>query len=175
MKFVFREANGKPPEPHMATLIVRPKPRPVFAYSYHLGDSGNSTSILQKGQKASLTVPIKNLGAVPSHDTVVNLKNMEGEGIYLAEGRNKLGVIEPGATKEARLAFVIDKSFSKPKLSMELSVADLSVQESITDKMNLNVNQAPALANSNVLQKPPVIQLTGIEEARATTLNRFYV
>jgi len=41
--------------------------------------------------------------------------------------------------------------------------------------MTLNVNQVPALSNSDVLQKPPVIQLTGIEEARSTTLNRFYV
>src|SRR4029450_12904235 len=94
---------------------------------------------------------------------------------YLAEGRTKLVVIEPGATKEAKLAFVLDKSYSKPKLNMELSIADLSVQESITDKMTLNVNQAPTLANSNVLQNPPVIQLTGIEDARSTTINRFYV
>ena len=172
IKFVFREANGKAPEPHLATLIVRPKPRPVFAYSYRLGDPAQP---LQKGQKSVLSVSIKNLGSVPSQDTVVNLKNLEGEGIYLAEGRNKIGVLEPGATKEAKLAFVIDKSFSKPKLNMELSIADLAVQESITDKMTLNVNQVPALSNSDVLQKPPVIQLTGIEEARSTTLNRFYV
>src|SRR4029450_11755823 len=136
IKFVFREANGKTPETHLATLIVRPKPRPVFAYSYHLGESAGSPFTLQSGQRAVLTVAIKNVGSVPSQDTVVNLKNLEGEGVYLAEGRNKLGVIEPGATKEAKLAFVLDKSFSKPKLSMELSVADLSVQESITDKMS---------------------------------------
>jgi carboxyl-terminal processing protease len=173
VKFVFREANNKIPEPFTTTLVVRPKSRPVFAYTYRFNDSGNSSSALQKGQRVNMTVLVKNLGTQRSKDTIVNLKNLEGEGIYLSEGRSKLGELEPNASKEAKLSFIIDKSFPKSEIGLELSILDMALQESITDKLKIRVGAEPPSANA--LQKPPLIQLTGIEEARSTSLNRFYV
>jgi len=118
VKFVFHEANDKVPDPLTSLLTVQPKPHPTFAYSYHLD------SPLQKGQKAVITFTVKNVGAGRAKDTVVNLKNLEGEGIFLSEGRNKLGELDPGMSKEAKLAFTVDKTFTKPKVGLELAILD---------------------------------------------------
>jgi hypothetical protein len=52
---------------------------------------------------------------------------------------------------------------------------DVALQEIITDKLKIQLGNEPPSSPPNTLQKPPSIQLTGIEEARSTTLNRFYV
>ncbi len=175
VKFVFQEANGKVPETFTSLIIIQPKALPGFAYSYRLENSGNHFIPLQKGQKVNVVITVKNIGPGRSKETVVNLKNLEGQAIFLAEGRNKLGTIEPGASKEATLSFVIDKTYSKPKINLELSVIDTSTFQNLVDKLTLNLKETTSTPPQNRLQTPPLIELTAIENIRATPLNRFYV
>jgi carboxyl-terminal processing protease len=172
VKFTFREANNKIPEPFVTTLVVQPKPRPFFAYSYRLS---SGTGPVQKGGKITLDLMVKNLGLGRSKDTIVNLKNLEGEGVFISEGRAKLGDLEPGASKESSLALSIDKSYTKPNVGLEISITDTSVLENLSDKLRLSLGKEAHSPPPDVLQKPPVIQLTGIEGARFSPLNRFYV
>ncbi|MFO1520284.1 MAG: MXAN_5808 family serine peptidase [bacterium] len=173
VKFVFKEANNKVPDPFTTLLVIQPKSRPSFAYSYRLEGVGSGG--LQKGQKVNMVVTVKNLGLGKSKETVVNLKNLEGEGVFISEGRSKLGELDPGASKEAKLSFTIDKSFSKPKVGVELSIVDTSIGENLIDKMSLGLGKEPLAPPQDVLQKAPVIQLTGIDGTRSTTAGRFYV
>jgi hypothetical protein len=169
VKFVFHEANDKVPDPFTSLITVQPKPHPSFAYSYHLD------SPLQKGQKAVITFTVKNVGAGRAKETVVNLKNLEGEGIFLSEGRSKLGELDPGMSKEAKLAFTVDKTFTKPKVGLELAILDSNSQESLIDKMSLSLGNEASSPPPNTLQVPPALQFTGIEGIRSSPLNKFYV
>ncbi len=172
VKFVFKELNSKTPESFSTTLTILPKPHPFFAYSYHF--AGNPKA-LQKGDKVKMIITVKNLGPGKSKETVVNLKNLGGEGIFVAEGRVKLDALEPNTSKEATLIFNIDKSYEKNKFDLELSIVDQSIQEFLTDKLRFEFGQAPNNPPQNELQTPPTIELTGIENSRSSTTNRFYV
>jgi len=172
VKFVFKELNGKIPESFSTTLTIEPKPHPFFAYSYHF--AGNPKS-LQKGDKIKMLITVKNLGPGKSKETVVNLKNLGGEGIFVAEGRVKLEGLEPNASKEATLIFNIDKNYEKNKFDLELSIVDQNIQEFVTDKLRFELGQTPNNPPQNELQTPPSIELTGIENSRSSTTNRFYV
>ena len=78
-------------------------------------------------------------------------------------------------SKEAKLSFTVDKSFAKPKVGLELAILDSSTQENLIDKMSLGLSGGASSPPANTLQTPPVLQFTGIEGARSTPLNKFYV
>ncbi len=172
IKFVFKEANEQIPNPFTATLTTQPKPRPSFAYSYEW--EGNSPA-LKKGSKGNLLVKVTNLGPGKAKEATINLKNLEGEGIYISKGREKLGEMEPGSTRVAHLAFQIEPSFAKNKASLEISILDISAQEGISEKIHLNLKEGTSSVPTAKLQTPPQIQLTGIDGAKSSKINRFYV
>lgn len=171
VKFVFNEGNNKTPEPFVINLVVQPKPHPSFAYSYQISGNGN----IHKGEKTTLKVTVKNLGPGQAKDTVVNIKNLEGEGVLVTEGRNKLGIIESGASKEATLSFNVDKSFSKKQVGFDFSIADGAVQESLSDKLKFDLVSGKHSPIPNVLQEAPSIQLTMNESIYSTSQSRFNI
>lgn len=171
LKFVFEEANNKIPEPFSSVVFIDAKPRPSFAYSYKLVGKDS----LQKGETTKMIITVKNIGSAKVKEAVVNIKNLEGESVFVSEGRSKLQELEPGATKEANFAFTIDKNFEKKKLGIELTIVDMGMQDGLSDKLSLGLGSEPSSPGQNTLQTPPIIQLTGIEGARASTINKFYV
>lgn len=171
IKFVFEEANDKIPEPFSSTIWIDSKPRPNFAYSYKLIGKDS----LQKGDTTKMIITVKNIGTTKIKEAVVNIKNLEGESVFVSEGRSKLQELEPGASKEANFAFSIDKNFEKKKLGIELSIVDMGMQDGLSDKLSLGLGTEVSSPAQNILQTPPEIQLTGIEGARSATINKFYV
>lgn len=115
------------------------------------------------------------MGSAKIKETVVNIKNLEGESVFVSEGRNKFQDFEPGSSKEATLSFTIDKSFDKKKLGLELSIIDMAMQDGLSDKLSIGLGNEESSPPQNQLQIPPLIQLTGIEGARSTSVNKFYV
>ncbi len=172
IKFVFEEANHKTPEPFITTLFIDSKPRPIFAYSYQLTSPSKE---LQKGDTVKMLITLKNLGSTKVKETVVNIKNLEGESVFVSEGRSKFQDLEPGASKEAHMAFTIDKSFDKKQIGLELSIVDMAMQDGLSDKLTLGLAHEASSPSPNVLQTPPLIQFIGIEGARSSSFNKFYV
>lgn len=173
IKFVFEEANQKAPETFSTSLLIDAKPRPSFAYSYQLVSPAKDN--LQKGDSVKMIITVKNLGASKIKEVVVNIKNLEGESVFVSEGRSKLAELEPGASKEAHLAFNIDKNFDKKKLGIELSIIDMSMQDGLSDKLSLGLGKESSSPPPNTLNTPPVIELIGIEGARSSSIGKFYV
>lgn len=167
IKFVFSEANNKIPQTFVTLLTVRPKPRPTFAYSYQL--IGAAGGALKAGDKITLKVTVKNVGAGKAKETVVNLKNLEGEGVFVSSGRSKLQEIEPNASKEANLAFNLGPSYSKPKVGFDLSILDSSSQESLLDKLKFSLGKPTSTPGLNQFHRPPEIRVEGVENLRSTS------
>lgn len=118
------------------------KPKPALAYSYSIldngqeGSVGNGNKIPEKGETISVLVTVKNLSEQPAKDVTANLKNTEGDGIFLKEGRTDIGLIPPKGESRGKLAFKIDPTFPKNAMKIDLSVTDKTTKAGVTDTLS---------------------------------------
>ena len=148
--FSFREGNGKVPENFQTVITTEPLPRPTFAYKYEVSEEGRGADKqkIEAGAQSSIKVQVKNEGPGLSKKTVLNLKNLDGEGIFIGKGREKLDQLPAGAEKGGLLNFSVGKAYSKDKVELELSVSDQETMESLGDKLKFSVGQAvPGLSS----------------------------
>jgi carboxyl-terminal processing protease len=116
-------------------------PRPVFAFNYEVvddgrfGSYGNGNGIPEVGETIGLLIRVKNIGKGISEKSVLMLKNLSGDKVFLKKGRAEFTNLGPGDVKEAVLNFDIKKSDSK--IDMELQVLDDVFKEGITDKISI--------------------------------------
>ncbi|MGH7890258.1 MAG: MXAN_5808 family serine peptidase [Thermodesulfobacteriota bacterium] len=119
-------------------------PRPVFGFNYEIvddgryGSSGNGNGISEVGETIGLFVRLKNIGQGFSEETVLSIKNLSGDKIFLQKGRFQLKGLNPGETKEATLVFSVKKP--DPKIDMELQVLDEVSREGIASKIYIPEN-----------------------------------
>lgn len=147
--FSFREGNGKVPENFQTVITTEPLPRPTFAYRYEAAEEPRGAGKkIEAGGKTSLKVQVKNQGPGLSKKTVINLKNLDGEGIFIGKGREKLDEMAAGAEKNGLLNFSVGKAFAKDKVELELSVSDQETMEVLGDKLKFSVGQSvPGLSS----------------------------
>ncbi len=145
--FAFREGNHLVPEKFQASLQTDPISRPSFAYQLELydngdlGSRGNGNKQIEPGEKIVLKLKVENRGKGESEKTIVNLKNLNGEGVFISEGRAKLETLPPQETKDAQLGFEVNKNFSKDKIELEVSILDNESQEGLKDKLVYSIGQ----------------------------------
>jgi len=159
--FVFREGNGNTPEKFQSMLVTEPAAHPTFAYQYELVGDGRKSGgpKVGKGEKTAINVLVKNLGPGLSKKTVVNLKNLDGGGVFLGKGREKIDELPVGASKDATLNFTVDHTYTKDKVELELSVSDLETQEVLGDKLTIPLNGGEILPPPGILESAPVVHL----------------
>ncbi|HKX12363.1 MAG TPA: S41 family peptidase, partial [bacterium] len=158
--FSFREGNGKVPENFQTVIVTEPLPRPTFAYRYQVSDDarGGDKPKMEAGSKASIKVQVKNEGPGLSKKTVINLKNLDGEGIFIGKGREKLDELPAGGEKSGALNFSVGRGFAKDKVELELSVSDQETMEVLGDKLKFPLGQTVPGLNS--FETAPRIVLT---------------
>jgi hypothetical protein len=146
-------------------VTTEPQSRPTFSYQYELLDDGrgesrgNGDKKVEAGEKIVLKLQVKNEGPGTSKKTVVNLKNLDGEGIFISKGREKLDELPAGASKEATLSFVVDRSFAKDKIELELAISDSETQEVLDDKLHLPMGGADLQPPAGTAQSAPKLIL----------------
>ena len=163
--FAFREGNGKTPENFQSMVVTEPAARPTFTYQYELLDDGrqnsrgNGNHRIEPGEKVVLKVRIKNEGSGISKKTVVNLKNLDNERLFLNKGREKLDALAPGAAKDATLSFTIDRTFAKDKVTVGLSVSDQETLETLSDKLVIPVGGGSLRPAPGKIEAAPQVAL----------------
>ncbi len=116
---------------------------PHFAFHWQLHDEhGNGDGVLQVGEDEEMRVTVKNVGRGTAQETLVTLKNLAGENVYIVDGRAKLGALAPNEEKEATLHFSV-KSGAKKDADLRLSVIDTALQESVGEKISFDVGEKP--------------------------------
>ena len=115
IRVTFQEEHGHAPEPVEVRTTVQALDRPQFAYSVHVADDieGNGDGFLQRGEKASLYLRVKNVGQGQSFETHANLRNLAGRGIVLTAGRFRIDDIAPGQEKVVRFTFEVLEDFER--------------------------------------------------------------
>lgn len=94
--------------------------RPQFGFSYSVEDTSGD-GILSEGETAKMKVVVKNIGKAASDETLVFLKSLTRESVYLKRGRSTLESIPAG--EEATVEFEFDvKEAPKDGDGVELEV-----------------------------------------------------
>ncbi|MAQ18378.1 MAG: peptidase S41 [Sandaracinus sp.] len=155
IRVTFQEEHGHAPEPVEVRTTVQALDRPQFAYSVHVADDieGNGDGFLQRGEKASLYLRVKNVGQGQSFETHANLRNLAGRGIVLTAGRFRIDDIAPGQEKVVRFTFEVLEDFEREEAKLEISVIDADLRESVTENVSVpirNAAQAPQARNGRV-------------------------
>jgi carboxyl-terminal processing protease len=113
--------------------------KPIFAYRSWLDDrdGGNGDGLLEANENVDLKVSVSNTGKGKADEVTVAIKNMANKAVFLKHGREKVGALKPGASKDVTLKFSV-KPF-EGEASVRLSVWDATLGEAISEEVNLPV------------------------------------
>ena len=163
--FKFTEDNQKAPEPFEIVVPLQALPQPRFAFSYELFDDGsydsrgNGDKNIDPGEIITLKLQVYNQGSGPSLETSSNLKNTEGEKIFLIKGRDKLGRLDVAQSKEALLRFQVAKDYSKDQLKLEFVLSDNKLLETLGRTLTFPINKSSLDLPMSTKIQPPTLSL----------------
>ncbi|MGI9533343.1 MAG: MXAN_5808 family serine peptidase [Thermodesulfobacteriota bacterium] len=117
--------------------------KPIFAYNFEIIDdgryqsNGNGSSTPDDGEHLSLAFNIKNVGTGKSDKTIVTLKNLSGDSVYLEKGRFEFTDFEPDTTKTAPFLFKVNKKDIN-EINFELDIIDEVFREVMVSKIDIS-------------------------------------
>ena len=140
----FQDAHKSTIPNYDFNVKINALPRPLYAYNYEIvddgryGSAGNGNGIPETGEKIALVIRVKNIGNGSSEKTVVSLKNLSGEKIFLEKGRTELETLAPGEIRETNFTFNV-KNFESP-IDLEIQIIDEIFRDGITSKVSIPNN-----------------------------------
>ncbi|MCB9591555.1 MAG: PDZ domain-containing protein [Sandaracinaceae bacterium] len=143
----FFEAHGHAPEPAEIRVQVNALPRPRFSYQLQVADNiqGNGDGRIQRGERATIFMHLRNTGTGRTYETQANLQNMSGRGIVLRAGRFRIDDIQPGEERTVAFTFEVLPDFDRDVAKLEVSVIDADLREATTERLEIPiVGDAPA-------------------------------
>ncbi|WP_437765101.1 MXAN_5808 family serine peptidase [Sorangium sp. So ce281] len=137
------EVEGAP-EPPSAEIrpTVRALDRPLFQYAYQIVDDreGNGDGLIQKGERVSMYLTVKNVGKGPSYETQANLASRSGDGLLLHAGRFDIPNMKPGDVRKVAFTFDVESQLSEPEATLLLSVGDRDLREFASEKVKIPIS-----------------------------------
>jgi len=140
----FQDAHKSTIPNYDFNVKINALPRPLYAYNYGIiddgryGSAGNRNGIPETGEKIALVIRVKNIGHGSSEKTVVSLKNLSGDKIFLEKGRTELENLAPGEIREANFTFNV-KNLESP-IDLEIQIIDEIFRDGITSKVSIPNN-----------------------------------
>lgn len=122
-------------------------PRPDFALAYQLLDdpraganiTGNGDGALQVGERVRLRVHVRNTGEGQALDAWVNLKNMNGDAVFLHTGREQLKTLPTGEGRVVEFDLEVKKPPSEGEVKLQLSAHDAKIGVALTQKLHFPI------------------------------------
>ncbi len=140
----FRDAHKSTIPDYDFNVKINALPRPLYAFNYEIIDDGrydsvgNGNGIPEIGEKIALVIKVKNIGDGSSEKTVVSLKNLSGDKIFLEKGRTELENLAPEETRETSFTFNVKKSESP--IDLEIQIIDEIFRDGITSRVSMPIN-----------------------------------
>ncbi|MGN6105466.1 MAG: MXAN_5808 family serine peptidase [Kofleriaceae bacterium] len=137
-----KEARNAPTKVVPTELSIEAAPRPVFAYAYQLIDEGNGDGLVQRGEKFTLKVQVKNTGAGPTEQATVLLRNATGDGVTLDKSRKEFSdkdAIAPGQVKELTFPLTTSSALRGDELILELMAYDAALDVQSSEKLRFKI------------------------------------
>lgn len=151
VKIHFDAAGGHTP----ASAEIRPSivalPRPLFKYAYQIADDehGNGDGLVQRGEKVTMHLRVKNVGEGRSYETQANLANRSGDGVFLHRGRFDISNMMPGDVREVTFSFEVEPQLAEDEVVLSLSVGDRDLREFASEKIQLPIEAAVPIASAS--------------------------
>ncbi|MXZ13427.1 MAG: PDZ domain-containing protein [Candidatus Dadabacteria bacterium] len=143
LKLVFTSSGEKTfTEENLLVRTVADK-RPVYSHNHEIVDDGrfeskgNGNGRAEFEETVVLNLRLKNVGDGISEKTVVTLKNLSGDGVFLERGRIEFENFRPGEIRFAPFRFRQNGKADETKF--ELIVMDEDFREVKTQKITLPV------------------------------------
>jgi len=142
------EAEGaSEPPPVEIRPTVRALDRPLFQYAFQLADDrgGNGDGVIQKGERVSMYLTVKNIGKGRSYETQANISNLSGDGLLLHAGRFDVSNMNPGDVRRVMFTFDVQQQLAESEATLMLSVTDRDLREAASEKVKIPVAPPAAL------------------------------
>jgi carboxyl-terminal processing protease len=148
VKIRFEEAHEHAPAEAELRTTVKALPHPSFAYTYQVSDdvSGNGDGALQVGEKASIYLTVKNVGAGKSYETEASIHNLSGDGLLLHDARFDLSDMQPGEERRVRFTFDVQPALQGNEAKVQLAVRDADLRESANERVVMPISTAISVA-----------------------------
>ncbi|HSN97159.1 MAG TPA: MXAN_5808 family serine peptidase, partial [Candidatus Nanopelagicales bacterium] len=126
---------------------VRALERPLFQYSYQIADDrgGNGDGLIQKGERVSMYLTVKNVGKGRSYETQANISNLSGDGLLLHAGRFDISNMQPGDVRRVVFTFDVQPQLVEKEATLTLSVGDRDLREFASEKVKIVIEPPAAL------------------------------
>jgi carboxyl-terminal processing protease len=144
----FFDDNGAMPKTVVSEVSFLELPRPTFAFNWQVVDNCqgcNGDGVAQRGESVSLLLDVTNVGTGTAPNALVTLGNEKDPNVFIEKGRNRLFEMKPGETKTAKLQFEVKKAYKGDTFPLKLIIRDESLEEFVSEKLQLQVLDAPAL------------------------------
>lgn len=147
VKFDAEGISGEP-SPVEIRPTVRALDRPLFQYAFQIADDreGNGDGLIQKGERVSMYLTVKNVGKGRSFDTQTNISNLSGDGLLLHAGRFDISNMSPGDVRRVVFSFDVERQLEGAEATLSLSVGDRDLREFASEKVKIPVSPPATLA-----------------------------
>ncbi|HLL03728.1 MAG TPA: MXAN_5808 family serine peptidase [Myxococcaceae bacterium] len=174
----FFDDNGALPKTVVSEVSFLELGRPAFAFSWQVVDTCqacNGDGAAQRGESVTLLMDVTNVGAGTALETVVTIRNAGDPNVFIEKGRFRLSEMKAGETKTAKLQLEVKKPFKGDTFPLKLLVRDESLEEFVSEKLELPVLDAPALQlepAKSVVKLAEKTELYGSPQAKARPVAR---
>lgn len=137
-------------------------PAPEFVYTYTLADENpadakhSGDGVLSEGERARLTLRVRNRGDGASDAAEVNIRAEEEEELYLEAARDKLETLAPGQVREAPMTFRVVKADEDGKVRVGVVISDRDFAAFLGDQLTFVTDTAYQPAGARI---PPTFRL----------------
>jgi carboxyl-terminal processing protease len=149
VKVHFDAAGGHTPASAEVRPTIAALDRPLFQYAYQIADDvgGNGDGLLQRGEKISVYLTVKNV-AGRSYETQANLANRSGDGVLLRKGRFDISNMSPSDVRKVVFTLDVEKQLRDNEVVLSLSVGDRDLREVASEKLRIPVLSAKTIAKA---------------------------
>jgi len=140
----FYDDQGQLPDSLVSELNFVELPRPSFAFDWQIMDDCaqcNGDGLVQRGERVSLLLDVKNVGTGKALDSIAAIKNVADPNIFIEKGRFKLGEIAPGETKTAKFQLEVKKAYKGDSFPLKMEIIDGMLEEFSTEKLHIAVTE----------------------------------
>lgn len=111
--------------------------RPQFGFSYDVQDASGD-GVLTVGEDVKLKVFVNNVGRADSAETLVYLKNLARESLYLKSGRARLDSVKQGAAEQVDFEFKVKEAPEEgDEIELEIDIYDTTFREYTEKKFSI--------------------------------------
>ncbi len=146
----FDAEGGSPPPPLEVRTTTHALPRPTFKYAFEVADDreGNGDGRLQRGEKATMYLTVKNVGPGRSYDTQALLTNVSGDDLLLHAGRFDVSNMQPGDVRRVAFTFDVADKPTSQEVVFSVSVSDLRSPRIGIGESARSAREAPSTVTS---------------------------